>query len=53
MGPIAFTYGHCVFARGLRDAWAVFAVATHSYDGLSADRKRELFLSLLGAVEAD
>ena len=24
--PISFIYGNCVFARGLRDPWAAFAV---------------------------
>ena len=50
--PLAFTYGHCVFTGDLADPWAVFAVATCSYPGLPASGKRELFLSLLGAIEA-
>ena len=49
--PITFTYGNCVFARGLDDGWALFAADTHSYDGLGPERKRELFLALLGALE--
>ncbi len=50
--PITFTYGHCVFARDLADPWAVFAIATRAYSGLPPSGKRELFLSLLGAIEA-
>jgi hypothetical protein len=50
--PISFVYGNCVFGRSLDDRWAVFAVSTRSYDGLRPDRKRELFLSLLAAIEA-
>ena len=49
--PLAFTYGHLVFGRDLTDPWAVFAVATRAYAGLSASGKREFFLSLLGAIE--
>jgi hypothetical protein len=54
--PLAFTYGNCVFAAGLDDAWAVFELPTRSYDGLTSDGKREVFLALLGAlqvIEAD
>jgi AAA domain-containing protein len=50
--PLTFAYGNCVFARGLDDPWAVFALATRSYESLSADRKRELFMSVMGALEA-
>ncbi|HEX4107541.1 MAG TPA: ATP-binding protein [Solirubrobacteraceae bacterium] len=50
--PLSFAYGHCLFASGLDDPWALFAVGTSSYATLPADRKRELWLSLLGAVEA-
>lgn len=50
--PISFTYGNCVFADGLTDAWAAFAVEVASYQWLSEDRKRARFLALLGALEA-
>ncbi|HEX3432937.1 MAG TPA: ATP-binding protein, partial [Solirubrobacteraceae bacterium] len=50
--PIAFTYGNCVFADGLTDAWAAFAVDTTSYRWLSQEGKRARFLALLGALEA-
>ena len=50
--PITFVYGNCVFARGLDDAWAAFAVEVSSYAWLSEDGKRARFLSLLGALEA-
>ncbi|MHB8233533.1 MAG: ATP-binding protein, partial [Solirubrobacteraceae bacterium] len=50
--PIAFTYGNCVFADGLTDAWAAFAVETSSYRWLSQEGKRARFLALLGALEA-
>jgi len=50
--PIAFVYGNCVFAQGLDDAWAAFAVEVSSYAWLSEEGKRTRFLSLLGALEA-
>ena len=50
--PIAFTYGNCVFADGMTDAWAAFAVEVSSYQWLSEDGKRSRFLALLGALEA-
>jgi hypothetical protein len=50
--PIAFTYGNCVFAQGLTDAWAAFAVETSSYQWLADDAKRTRFAALLGALEA-
>lgn len=50
--PICFVYGNCVFGAGLDDGWAVFSASTHSYDGLPAEGKRELWLSLMGALEA-
>jgi hypothetical protein len=50
--PISFTYGNCVFADGLADAWAAFAVEVASYQWLSEDGKRARFLALLGALEA-
>ena len=50
--PIAFTYGNCVFADGMTDVWAAFAVEVSSYQWLSEDGKRSRFLALLGALEA-
>ncbi len=50
--PITFIYGNCVFARGLDDVWAAFAVQTSSYAWLSEEGKRARFLSLIGALEA-
>ena len=50
--PIRFTYGNCVFAEGLSDAWAAFQIETSSYQWLGEDDKRTHFLALLGALEA-
>jgi hypothetical protein len=50
--PIAFTYGNCVFAQGLDDCWAAFAVELSSYAWLSDEGKRAPFLALIGALEA-
>jgi hypothetical protein len=50
--PIGFVYGNCVFADGLDDGWAAFAVDVASYEWLSEDSKRARFLALLGGVEA-
>ncbi len=50
--PIGFTYGNCVFANGLTDAWAGFAVEVASYQWLSEGGKRARYLALLGALEA-
>ena len=50
--PIACVYGNCVFAEGLDDCWAAFAVRTASYQWLSRDGKRARLLELLGAIEA-
>jgi AAA-like domain len=50
--PIAGVYGNCVFAEGLDDCWAAFAVRTASYQWLSQDGKRARLLELLGAIEA-
>jgi AAA-like domain len=50
--PITFVYGNCVFARGLDDGWAAFAVRASSYAWLSEDGKRAGFLALVGALEA-
>jgi hypothetical protein len=45
-------YGNCVFADGLQDCWAVFALETFSYAWLAEESKRTRLLNLLGAVEA-
>ena len=50
--PISFVYGNCVFADGLDDCWAAFALASSSYAWLSEGAKRARFLALLGALEA-
>lgn len=50
--PLSFVYGNCVFATGLDDAWAAFAVPVASYACLPEDEKRARFLALLGALEA-
>ena len=50
--PISLVYGNLVFGADLDDGWAAFAVSTSSYEWLSADGKRERFLTLLGALEA-
>ena len=50
--PIAFVYGNCVFAQGLDDGWAAFAVQVSSYAWLSEEGKRARFLALIGALEA-
>ena len=50
--PLTFTYGNCVFAASLDDPWAVFELPTRSYDGLTLEAKREVFLTLLGALHA-
>jgi AAA domain-containing protein len=49
--PITFVYGNCVFATGLDDAWAAFAVGMSSYAWLSEEGKRAPFLALIGALE--
>jgi len=49
--PLCFTYGNCLFAEDLSDAWAAFAVELSSYQWLGEDGKRSRFLALLGALE--
>jgi hypothetical protein len=41
-----------VFAEGLDDCWAAFAVRARSYQWLPEDGKRARLLELLGAIEA-
>ena len=50
--PISFVYGNCVFADGLSDAWAAFAVTVSSYGWLGEDAKHARLVSLIGALEA-
>ena len=50
--PLTFVYGNCVFARGVGDPWAAFAVALSSYAWLDRDEKRARMLALVGAIEA-
>jgi len=50
--PLSFVYGNCVFAAGLDDAWAAFALETSSYAWLGEEGKRARFLALVGALEA-
>src|SRR5271154_3881618 len=50
--PIAFVYGNCVFAHGLDDVWAAFAVRARSYAWLGEEDKRARFLALIAALEA-
>jgi hypothetical protein len=52
VGPIAFVYGNCVFADGLEDCWAAFALEPSSYSWLSDEDKRARFLALIAALEA-
>jgi AAA-like domain len=50
--PIACVYGNCVFAEGMDDGWAAFAMRTGSYQWLTEDGKRARLLEMLGAIEA-
>ncbi|HUA73806.1 MAG TPA: ATP-binding protein [Solirubrobacteraceae bacterium] len=50
--PIRFTYGNCVFAADLNDAWAAFAIELATYQWLGEEGKRSRFLALVGALEA-
>jgi hypothetical protein len=50
--PLTFVYGNCVFAGGLDDGWAAFALASHSYSWLTEADKRARLLDLLAALEA-
>jgi AAA-like domain len=52
MTPIAFVYGNCVFAEGLDDCWAAFALSVSSYSWLSDEEKRTRLFALVGALEA-
>jgi len=50
--PIAFVHGNCVFASGLDDGWAAFAVETRSYEWLREEDKCARLAALAGALEA-
>ena len=50
--PIAFIYGNCVFASGLEDAWAAFAVTVSSYGWLGEDAKHAR-LAIGGATRSE
>jgi hypothetical protein len=49
--PLEYAYGNCLFRQGLTDAWALFALESHSYESLSVEAKREAFGRLLCALE--
>jgi hypothetical protein len=54
--PLRFVFGNCVFANGLDDGWAAFAVRADSYEWLPEEEKRARFqalLAALGGVQAD
>jgi len=50
--PITFIHGNCVFARGLRDAWAAFAIEPSSYGWLNDEEKHSRLAAIAGAVES-
>ena len=50
--PITFIHGNCVFARGLRDAWAAFAIEPSSYGWLNDEEKQARLAAIAGAVES-
>jgi hypothetical protein len=50
--PISFVYGNCVFAQGLDDVWAAFALPATSYSWLGEEDKRARFLAMIAALEA-
>ncbi len=50
--PLRFVYGNCVFATGLDDGWAAFALGTSSYECLPEEEKRARFQALAEAMEA-
>ena len=54
--PLRFAYRNLVFARDVADAWALYRLATRSYDGLTRAEKRELLSELAAfayGIEAD
>jgi AAA-like domain len=54
--PLSFVYGNCVFAAGLDDGWAAFALPTSSYEWLSEEQKHVRFQALaaaLATIDAD
>jgi hypothetical protein len=51
--PLRFVYGNVCFGSAQEpDAWALFVARPHSFDGLSAEAKRERFARMVGALEA-
>jgi hypothetical protein len=50
--PLRFVYGNCVFATGLDDGWAAFALGTASYECLPEEEKHARFQALAEALEA-
>ena len=50
--PISFIHGNCVFARGLGDAWAAFAVEPSSYGWLNHEEKLARLGAIAGAIES-
>lgn len=54
--PLRFVYGNCVFASGLDDCWAAFAVETSTYLWLSDGEKHarlQAWTAALQDLEAD
>jgi len=54
--PLRFAYANLVFASDPKDAWALYRIATRSYDGLTRAEKRELLSELAAfayGIEAD
>jgi hypothetical protein len=50
--PLAFVYGNLCFGAGEREAWALFVVRPHAFDGLTGPGKREAFGRLVAGIEA-
>jgi hypothetical protein len=50
--PLRFVYGNLCLGGSERDAWALFVVEAHPFDGLTAADKRERFSRLVSALEA-
>ena len=49
--PLRFVYGNCVFATGLDDGWAAFALSTASYECLPEEEKHARFQALTSVLE--
>ena len=50
--PLRFVYGNLCLGAHERDAWALFVVEAHAFDGLTAAGKRQRFVALVSAIEA-